>query len=195
TPDDFSALDWPFRGTKTHRPNVWCRFHAWEGAKKSDAHLKVRVVRLRATTLKTFDFSSDKHHWDTADANLENKIEVGGATWFDANGKPVRHSHIPHEVGHALGLQHIGPTMCALTGGTCPADPYMVGTDTGATIMGLRTRVERVTPRPWQRHIVQHSPDDASKPEDWVAWSDRQFPRKLSDIPGAGAPAAAAAGS
>src|SRR5262249_46214860 len=44
TPDNFSALDWPFHGTKTHRPNIWCRFHAWEVARESDAHLKVRVL-------------------------------------------------------------------------------------------------------------------------------------------------------
>src|SRR5262245_7831723 len=107
TPDKFSALDWPFKGTKTHRPNIFCRFHAWEVAKESDAHLKVRVVRLHDRTLTTYNFSSDKHHWDTADIHLETS-----ATWMDANGKPVQHSHIPHEVGHALGMEHIGITVC-----------------------------------------------------------------------------------
>jgi len=205
TPDNFAALDWPFQGTKTHRPNIFCRFHAWEVARQSDAHLKVRCVRLHNKALTTFDFSSDKHHWDSADIHLETNITptvLGGATWFDANGKPVKHSHIPHEVGHALGLIHIGATVCQvmqpigdLLGlNLCPSDQYMVGTDLGANIMGLGNLVQPVNAGPWMRHIVQHFPDDPSSPGDWVPFATRQFPRLLSSIPGATS-AAAAAGS
>src|SRR5262249_12842514 len=134
TPDNFSALDWPFHGTKTHRPNIWCRFHAWEVARESDAHLKVRVVRLRDRTANTLRFSSDKHHWDSGDIviaqNLTVDLTATGAAWFDAHGNPVQHDHLPHEVGHALGLQHIGFALCAVSGGTCPTDAgYMIGTD------------------------------------------------------------------
>jgi hypothetical protein len=195
TPDNFSALDWPFHGRKTHRPNVWCRFHAWEVARQNDAHLKVRVVRLRNRTLNTLAFSSDKNHWDSGDlqmaTNLTTDLSLTGTPWFDANGRPVEHDHIPHEVGHALGQQHIGFTLCALSGGTCPTDAgYMIGTDSGANIMGAGTLVEPVNAEPFQRHIVLHFPDDPSNPSDWKAFSTRQFPRLLSSIP-----SAAAAGS
>src|SRR5207249_719159 len=131
------------------------------------------------------EFMCDKHHWAATSTDVMALPKPDGAVW-NAHGKPVIHAQIPHEVGHALGLYHIGYTLCMKAGGerqncfTTVSDPYQAGTDSGANVMGAGTLVEPVNAAPWQEHIVLHFPDDPSNPEDWKAFGTPKYPRLLT---------------
>jgi hypothetical protein len=91
--------------------------------------------------------------------------------------------------GRPTSLWHIGIALCRLNN-TCPSDvrtmsneaQYMPGTPQGANIMGMGTPIEPVNATPWQERIVEHFPNDKSKPGDWQAFGTPQSPRPLSSI-------------
>jgi hypothetical protein len=173
TPDGFDRLDWPFYPNKpTHRPNIWCRFVCESVPDAIRAHVKVRVVAVAKQ--KGIFFRSNMQNWDSRDTDTSTTQSSGG-------GSSVKNT-AAHEVGHLFGQHHIGEVQ-ELPG--CTSGPAVAGMcyggsgDASLNIMGSGTKVTPDNASAWQKRLVQHFLLPGTKPEDWVAYSTRQFPKKL----------------
>ncbi len=113
-PDGFSKLDVKV-GTRKVRPNIYCHLFVDLVGSPGSAHRTIEVVNLderitaiqqgkRPSDLDSGDFQSDSGHFDS--------LDVRGRK----NNSPDDHGHvrrlssltIVHEIGHTLGLAHIG---------------------------------------------------------------------------------------
>lgn len=93
TPDTYQELDWP--DTKpTHRCNIYCRFKLELATAQKDAHYTIAVVRAQDGE----NFRSNSRLYSQKDIESEHMIPHSTAKFW---------THF-HEVGHLLGLGHVG---------------------------------------------------------------------------------------
>ncbi len=85
------------RADWTYRAHVLCRFRL-KLVKESEAHHRINVVKLDPS--ETF-FRSDSANYDNLDMNSEKTRQLSDGTWVE------QRAHI-HEIGHILGLRHVG---------------------------------------------------------------------------------------
>ncbi|MEO8649343.1 MAG: hypothetical protein ABI539_09280, partial [Acidobacteriota bacterium] len=101
-PADFSLFDLR-EGGVTWRPNVFCSFKLIVQNNNAGAHRTIEVVNLQNPAA---GFRSDSGHYDSEDTNLTPHEARDVTGQIHRNKQPT----IAHEVGHALGLPHIGET-------------------------------------------------------------------------------------
>jgi hypothetical protein len=207
-PAGFSKLDVKL-GSRTVRPNIYCHLYIDLIGTMAGAHRAINVVNLdkrrlaarlgvRPGDLDSGDFRSD---WDTYDS-----LDVVPRTTNSTDDKGITHRHVNyltvvHEIGHALGLDHIGvahkdplcraaifidenlPSVPFLSAPALLADGsnsracYGDGAppSRGANVMGGGTQFDETNASPWADRLAVHT---GAKAEDWKV-SLRRVPPKL----------------
>ena len=188
-PADFSTFDTKV-GAKNVRPNVYCCLNVEILSSPAGAHRTIKVVNLDAkfaaktsgqkeSQIDSGDFRSDSSTYDTFDvipSNFDTKDPSG-------NVKHVRHYTVAHEIGHALGQDHIGVirheklcdvaifldkmTAVGLPSSAVPA--MMAGaensdvcygdfaaTSVSANVMGVGGQFEPANAQPWLEQMTRH---------------------------------------
>lgn len=194
-PVGFSTLDVKL-GTKTVRPNIYCHLYVDMAASPAGAHRSINVVNLDLADAKTRHglkprdldsgaFRSDADQYDSLDVNTrEQWSQDNTGKWHKAR----RYSTIVHEIGHALGLPHIGvthkdphcqvalvldklfPNATSLPGlyngasnsSACYGD--MAVRARGANVMGGGTSFDEANAAPWASRLALHT---GTKATDW----------------------------
>lgn len=171
TPASFTELDWPSNAA-THRPNAWCRFRLSVTPTAANAHKTIQVVRLvSAAGMTAGTFRSHEELYDNYDLGTSPYIR-GGRTYWQRTAV--------HEVGHALGLPHIG----VLTGNAaCPAADtnadscYGVVDGERRSVMGFGMGLSQREARPWQQRIARHTGTTSTQ---WAVRMHRHYPQRIA---------------
>jgi len=187
TPDTFAEFDCPIPPkTPTHRPNVYCRFKLEMVNSEARAHTTIDLVRLDRNTGTSTTFRSHSKLYDNFDLQTSKYSNI-----TDDKGKvhTFYQQTIVHEIGHSLGLDHIG----VLVGNVaCKADNtntnpcYGLGmsqTD-ASNVMGYGMSLTAIDAKPWLSRIAEHTKTHES---DWKVFMKNNhglwpFPRLLKTI-------------
>jgi hypothetical protein len=195
TPNEFDAFDWP-RENPTVRPNVNCRllFKYVEDASLADA-----TVRLVAPDWGWFRslFSGGFRSWVSMIDSTWNIRDNGWNKQLPPQDTSdlVWQRTVVHEVGHLLGLPHIGNTMmvkdCLLLTDKCTKKeveksdygkredlPVWLARD----IMGIGHVIHACNLGPWALAMEQHTNLPRTK-FDWIFAGVEIPPRRIKDIP------------
>jgi hypothetical protein len=174
TPNDFGDLDWPER-SPTHRANVWCRLRLSVVPTPAQAHKTIKVAHLVGQNLSSSTFRSHDSLYDNFDL---------GQSAYVRNNRVYYQRTFIHEVGHALGLPHIG-VMTAEP--TCPAvntnadQCYGVLPADRRNIMGFGSQLTANDALPWRKRIAEHT---GTRESNWRVSLHRLYPRTLGSFAG-----------
>ena len=163
TPDSYDGLDFPARGKGAKaRPNIHCGLRVVKAPSAAKAHAVVQVARLRPLATGSDglariskQFRSSAHLWDNGDI-------------FETRDASYSYLTAAHEVGHLIGLQHIGGA------GPCAYDG--VDGTLAPNIMGKGDQIWKENAIPWQKRMAEHT-KGATKATDWQASTLRFAPR------------------
>ena len=177
SPRSFALYDFTVKG-KSYRPNAWCRFRLELVGTAGAAHHSIDCVRLDAS--ETF-FRSHSRLYDHLDTKP--KPQAHGSD---------KNTHV-HEVGHLLGLGHIGQLVhpLSLEGLTCSAAALLnpnegtnhrlcYGTELefARDVMGSGSELHVHHAKPWQEAIRSVVGAIGT----WDAKMTRHYPRSQDDI-------------
>jgi hypothetical protein len=184
-PPSYKELAWPLPpGEYTHIPNIKCKLEV-NFMTSADAHMTITVAHLDDRSIpkdrerNAMTFNSAALLWDNLD-NVPRAVEVD-----DNLGRTQTYtrSAVPHEIGHALGMGHIGvlkkTTAClqAIADEARERDPMKQGGSNSlvcygwgekpslaANIMGFGSKFDAVNAKPWLERIAAHTETNAA---DW----------------------------
>jgi hypothetical protein len=189
TPDYFSYLDWP-ENQPAWRPNVCCGLRVQVAATDAEAHFQVKVARVDdPRNTGTAVFRSNFQKWKQSDQD----------TWyFTSKGGTVTQKTVAHEVGHILGLHHIGEVVSVrgcFMGSPTPwgsGNACYASDDSDASlsnnIMGLGMQISGNNATPWQKEMLKYAQKVRFwkinlSADDWKGTASRPAPRSLADVP------------
>lgn len=160
TPRTYNDLNYPDVGA-THRCNLYCRFELEQAARESDGHYTIAVVRAQDGE----DFRSDSRLYSQNDIKSESLIPHSTTKFW---------THF-HEVGHLLGLGHVG------TGGHTNVHNNNSPTAYGVTLHEMRDVMGRGSVRhdwhanPWQQAAEAFT---GVKAADWKVFQHHIYPER-----------------
>ena len=152
TPANYSGLDWP-DGNPTHRPNIYCKFDLKAAANLRDAHYTIAVVRVPDTEY----FRSHSRLYSQKDIQSEQMISHSTAKFF---------THY-HEVGHLLGLGHVGHGGQTNVHHDNSPRAYGLTMKEKTDVMGQGTIVRPWHALPWQEAAATFT---NTKKDDWKVY-------------------------
>jgi hypothetical protein len=195
TPNDFAGFDWP-KGNPTVRPNVNCSLRCELALCPSAAHATVRVGKPSEPGFRSFvNLSDGTSTWDLTDIVWRPTLAHQDRTFLGLRmlKEKIWQHMVPHEVGHLLGLEHIGKTLevgsCFHRPGSCSNDKeenQEYGLDESfpmwfaRNIMGAGSVVHACNLYPWSHAMEQHT---GIAHDRWIHAGTHIPPRAIKTIP------------
>lgn len=134
TPKAYEGLNWP-DSKPTHRCNLYCRFELTQALLESEAHYTVAVVRVQDGE----NFRSNSRLYSQRDIQSEYMIPNSTKKFW---------THF-HEVGHLLGLGHVGHEHRNVRADNSPT-AYGVTLEEMSDVMGRGSVRRHWHALPWQ---------------------------------------------
>jgi hypothetical protein len=142
------------------KPSVKCALRCQKWASSSDSpHVRVNFVRVAS--------QKDRHFH--GDMSFDADSFIIPDPWF---GQKT----VAHEVGHALGLEHVKQYVprCGFAswqpGYTADHDSYCSDGPAGRNIMGVGNDLDAINALPWQRALMDHlDRNNRTSATDWAA--------------------------
>ena len=103
-PKYYKGLNWPMSGLATQRLNIDCKFKLEWAFGPQDAHKIIRCARLENDAADSEASRSNSKRYDSGDLKAVIKYPTTNCGTTIA----VEHLTVPHEIGHAIGLPHVG---------------------------------------------------------------------------------------
>jgi hypothetical protein len=161
TPDRYDGLDWP-DDKPTHRCHIYCRFELEQVHTANDAHYTIAVVRAKDGET----FRSHSRLYSQYDIRSQSMIPQSTTKFW---------THF-HEVGHLIGLGHVGTAGHTNVHNDNSATAYGVTKQEMQDVMGRGAIRRAWHARPWQEGAEAFTGIPASE---WVVQTRSLYPTTL----------------